>query len=535
MQPPPSVLIVGAGPVGLTTALALQQAGVPGSAILVADQRPTRALTSVGSKALSASASTLEVFRALGAADELVAAGLPNGRAHFGAGRRLLDLGYDVLGTRYPFNMLVPQARTEGILLRRCEEAGVRFAWGRRFVGLTQSADEVCATFRPGEGGGEEEDETVRASWLVGCDGTGSAVRKAVGIPFDGTRATQYGWLVDGHADEDAPAIMGVPSHEGGRAMIFSTGEGRTGRRLMGKVPASEVVAGQRPAPPDLETVRAWAVRNFGTHYNFRDVVWTSVLGDGMRVAASFRSGRVFVAGDAAHQLFPAGGQGMNTGLLDATNLAWKLAMVITGKTGAGREAVERVLDSYTKERLAAVKAVEHNIHMQTVSIWASNEREKAVSDFMEEALNEPALNKRWARRVCGFADPVEPYQLECAGLGQGEELVGTRLTYILDTDTDNVIKAAKNSTFVVGFMAKWAVAEEQRHSIEQAVHLGGYSDKIRLLENSLNATDPKWDGVAAVLIRPDLRVAWVAREGSDIKTTQENFTKVVGWWIGGK
>lgn len=317
--------------------------------------------------------------------------------------------------------------------------------------------------------------------------------------------------------------------------MIFSTGEGRTGRRLMGKVPASEVVAGQRPAPPDLETVRAWAVRNFGTHYNFRDVVWTSVLGDGMRVAASFRSGRVFVAGDAAHQLFPAGGQGMNTGLLDATNLAWKLAMVITGKTGAGREAVERVLDSYTKERLAAVKAVEHNIHMQTVSIWASNEREKAVSDFMEEALNEPALNKRWARRVCGFADPVEPYQLECAGLGQGEELVGTRLTYISDTDTDNVIKAAKNSTFVVGFMAKSAVAEGQRHSIEQAVHLGGYFDKIRLLENSLNATDPKWDGVAAVLIRPDLRVAWVARAGSDIKTTQENFTKVVGWWIGGK
>ncbi|ROV90920.1 hypothetical protein VMCG_09961 [Cytospora schulzeri] len=532
-MPPPAVLIIGAGPVGLTTALALHQSGVPASDILITDQRPSRDLPpSGGSRALSASASSLEVFRILGIAEEFVAAGLPTHRAHFGAGSRFLDLGYDVLGTRYPFNMLVPQVRTEAILLRRCEEAGIGFAWGRRFVGLTQGDEEVSATFKTGR----EENETIRAPWLLGCDGTNSTVRQAVEIPFHGTRATQYIWIADGHTDEDAPVFESVLAEDGvGRALVVATGESKTGRRFMGKIPASEVVAGQRPQPPDLDSVREWAVRNCGSHYNFRDVTWMSVVGDGMRIASSLRSGRVFLVGDSAHQLFPAGGQGMNTGMLDGTNLAWKLAMIITGKIGTGREVVERVLESYTRERLAAVKAVEHNVHMQMVSIFGTTGRDKAVSDFMAEALNEPALNKKWARRVCGFADPPEPYQLAGAGVGEGEELVGTRLTYISDANADDVLVAAERNMFVLGFMAGPIVSEEQRHGLEQTVQLGGYSDNVRILDKLLNATNPRWDGVAAVLIRPDLRVAWVAREGFDITTAQNSFRKIVEWWLGGK
>lgn len=554
-MPSPKVLIIGAGPVGLTTALSLTIAGVPASDITIADERPSRAQSRIGSRGLSASASTIELFRTLGggAAEELVAAGMPTRTAHFGGGRRLLELGYDVLGTRYPFNMLVPQVRTEEILLRRCEEVGVRFAWGRRFEGLVQGDEEdVCATFRVGGDVDEDKDEAgrmgreteteteteiIRAAWLVGCDGTGSRVRQALGIAFDGTAADQYGWLADGHADEDAPVMLNLldVGGEGGRAMLFATGEGRTGRRFMGKVPASRLVPGQRPQPPDLDSVREWAVRNFGSHYNFRDLIWTSVVGDGMRSAASLRAGRVFLAGDAAHQLFPAGGQGLNTGLLDASNLAWKLGMVITGRAGADREVVERVLDSYTLERLPAVRAVEHNVRMQTVSLWVMTERERAVSDFMAEALDEPALNKLWARRVCGFADPVEPYHVACAGLGQIHELVGTRMTHISDESSEDILEASKDNMFVVGFMECPGVTEEQRHGLEEAVQLHGLSGKVRTVGKVLKPTNPKWNGVATVLIRPDLRVAWVAREGSEMRTTEEAITRVVRWWVGSK
>ncbi|KUI58058.1 putative aromatic compound monooxygenase YhjG [Cytospora mali] len=524
----PSVLIVGAGPVGLTAALALQQGGVPAGDILVADQRPTRDLSHTWSKALSCSASSLEVFRILGIADRFMNFGIAMHKTHFGAGSRLLDLSYDVLGTRYPFNMYIPQVRTESVLLERCEEVGIAFAWGRRFVGLTQTGEEVSATFKVGDG---EEIETIRTSWLIGCDGTGSAVRQAAGIAFEGPRATRYNWFADGHADEDAPTIKSVTT-EGGRAMMFATGDGKTGRRIAGCTPPSEIVAGQRPVAPDLEFIRDWAAHHFGSHYNFRDVNWRTVIGNGMRFAESFRSGRVFIAGDAAHQLYPAGGQGMNTGLLDATNLAWKLTMVITGKTGTNTEVVERVLDSYTKERLAAVQAVRHNVEMQQVSIFETTDRDKAVADFIAEALDEPALNQRWARRVCGFADPVEPYQL--AGLGLGEEMVGTRVTHVSDSNSDDMLDAAKHNIFIVGFVAGSVFADENHPSLEQVVRSSNRPDQVRILDKVLQPTSPKWKGITAVLIRPDLRIAWVAREGSNVTTTQESFTRVLEWWVGG-
>ena len=137
-MPSPSVLIVGAGSVGLTTALALQYGRLPASGILVVDQRPSRDLSTVQNRALAVSASTLEVFRCLGIAERFLSAGLPLRATHFGGGRRALDLNYNMLGTKYPFNMIIPQTCTEDILLRRCEEVGISFAWGRQLTGLAQ-------------------------------------------------------------------------------------------------------------------------------------------------------------------------------------------------------------------------------------------------------------------------------------------------------------------------------------------------------------------------------------------------------------
>lgn len=542
----PSVLIVGAGPVGLAMALALHQGGIPASDILIADQRPSRDLVHTWSKALSTSASSLEVFRTLGIAERFIDAGTAINVTHFGGLSRLLDLNHDVLGTKYSFNMIIRQTSVETILLQRCEEVGIRFAWGRHFVGLTQTAGAVSATFSLSGGETDAEAETIQTPWLIGCDGTGSAVRKAAGIPFDGTRSTRHAWVAECHADQDAPLGKSVRSPDGATAMFLAHGPVKTVRRLIGCFPPSEqnpggIGGGQRLAAPDLDYVRAWSERNFGDHYNLRDLTWSSVVGDGMRIAAGYRSGRVFVAGDAAHQLFPAGGQGMNTGFLDATNLGWKLARVVTnGKagaagTGGGEVVVERLLNSYGEERRAAALAVRHNVQMQCLGLFATTERDKAVADFMTEALNEPALNQLWARRVCGFGDPVEPYQLSYVGLGEGEELVGTRLTHISDENADKILDAANHNIFVVGLIAGSAFAEDQRNSLEQAVELCGCPDKVRVLGNLLSPTNAKWKGVTAVLIRPDLRILWVTREGSEIKVTQEAFMKVIEWWVGGK
>ncbi|KAF3762687.1 hypothetical protein M406DRAFT_72668 [Cryphonectria parasitica EP155] len=452
----PQVLIVGAGPVGLTTALALHQAGVPASAILVADVRPSRDLTHNWSKGLTFSASSLEIFRTLGIATRFLedATAVPN--AHFGALRRLLDLNYDVLGTKYPFNCTFPQVKTEAVLIKRCEEVGIPFAWGRKFVGLEQKADVVSAIFeRHGsdnnDDNGDNDVETVETSWLVGCDGTHSAVRKAARISWPGTQATRYGWLADCTVQDKTPGIR-TAMVQGEKMLMQTISPGVV--RYMGLIPPSAATDPvQRPAPPDKDLIRKWADRCFGTDYGLQDVGWSSVTGNGMYHADTYRWGRIFLAGDAAHQLFPAGGQGMNTGLLDAANLAWKLAAVVGGGISGQEEVVERVLDSYTRERRPAVQAVIKNIKVQMALFFATTEQEQAMVDFVTEAFDQPTFNRLWARRVTGFDDPTEPYHLGDEGPQTRHRLVGTRLTHVSDEHAPDILEAARKNVFVLAFV----------------------------------------------------------------------------------
>lgn len=532
---PPTILIIGAGPVGLTLALSLHRAGVPAHAILVADQRPSRAPTAL-TKALSLSASSLEVFRTLGLAERFLAAGVPLHKAHFGGGTRLLDLSYEVLGTKYPFNYSIPQTRTEAILLARCEEVGVSFAWGRTFVALEQPTaaasdrDEAVLVVTlekspAAEGGGERE--TITTSWLAGCDGTRSAVRQAAGISWTGTRATRYSWAVECAVAADAPGGLLTGADEGGRAMVYSLGRGRA--RFGGNFAPGDVVAagGRPPTAPDEAYVREWAARTFGRDFGLHGVEWATVLGDGMAVAGGLRAGRVVVVGDAAHQLYPAGGQGMNTGLLDAVNLAWKLAMVVTGKI-TSRVVVERVLDSYTSERKAAVEAVVKNVRVQMTSLFSTGENERAVADFIAESLDQPVFNRLWATRVTGFGDPTEPYQHASR---PGDELVGTRLTHVADTAADDVLQAVRENIFI---LARVCAVDGKFVDLSWAENLFmKYPGLFKALDGPLEATSSKWAGVEAVLLRPDLRVAWVLREGSDPDMGLETLSSVLSWWCG--
>lgn len=528
---PTQILIVGAGPVGLTTALALRQGGVAAGAILVADRRPSRDLGHAWSKALSVSASSLEVFRILGIAERFLAAGFPIHQAHFGAGERLLDLGYEVVGTRHPFNLSIPQNKTEEILLQRCEEVGVRFAWGREMVGLTPAEHQVLVTFKRhgGSGTAAEDRETVGVPWVIGCDGTRSAVREAAGIIWDSTKATRWSWVADCAVDNDPPPLS-TAQDERGRALVLKFSPGKF--RFTGIFSPAEVLGGRHPPAPDLEYVRNWAKRTFRADYGLRDVHWAGVAGDGTSVAAAFRSGRVFVAGDAAHSFFPAGGQGMNTGLLDAANLAWKLAMVVTGRI-VDQVAVERVLDSYTKERLPAVRAVVHNVQVQMSSVFGTDEKERAVSEFIAEALDNAALNRLWATRATGFGDPTQPYRQDIHDSSDGEELVGSRLTHITACYEDAFLQAAHDNVYLLAFVQQQTGNghEAQWDALANAT-AKKYKGKVKILDRTVETTSQKWSSVQAILVRPDLRIAWVST-GGDALTNEEALTRTLSWCFG--
>ncbi|KAG6362749.1 hypothetical protein INS49_007842 [Diaporthe citri] len=533
-MPTPTILIVGAGPVGLTAALSLHRSGVPARDILVADQRPAHDPTRTWSKAISMSASTLEVFRILGIAERFIEVGRPLYTNHFGGGLRLLDLNYEVIGTKYPFNMGIPQLRTEALLLQRCEEVGIRFSWARRFTNFSQTESGVSATFQKSDlpdSAADDHVEIIEGSWLIGCDSTHSAVREAAGIPFEGTPTTRYTWLADGYCDVDTPGMLTVRDKEG-KSLVIASGDGPTGRRFIGNTPLVQITPGEHPTAPSESEVREWAVRVFRSHFNFHGMTWSSVVGNAMRLAESFRSGRVFIAGDAAHQIFPSGGQGMNTGLVDATNLAWKLAAVVTGQIGPDPRVIERVLDSYTTERRALAEAVSQNARMQMQVLFEYTEDERAVSAFINEALGEPSLNKRWAQRFTGFGDPVEPYQLAFDGR-TSDSLVGTRITHIADDNDHALLEATLKGIFVLA-----AVGGSDREAgdfgkFKDLVKTGKHEGLVHVLEAPVKGLAEKWKQVKAMLIRPDFRVAWVARDDDDTDVSQAGLAKVLEWWLG--
>jgi 2-polyprenyl-6-methoxyphenol hydroxylase-like FAD-dependent oxidoreductase len=189
-----TILIVGSGPVGLWLAYELRSAKLD---VLVIDSLPSRDKRNKYSKALSISAGALETFESRGVAHPFLKSGMPMPKAHFGG--VLLDLNTDVLGARYSCNLIIPQARTEEILLDLCDDVGVRFAWGMEFCALTQDGQMVSVTARrtTGDRLDKREDVLIQAAWVVGCDGTHSKVRESVGIAFEGTPSTMSVTLAD--------------------------------------------------------------------------------------------------------------------------------------------------------------------------------------------------------------------------------------------------------------------------------------------------------------------------------------------------
>jgi 2-polyprenyl-6-methoxyphenol hydroxylase-like FAD-dependent oxidoreductase len=332
---PLDVLVVGAGPTGLTLAAQLHAFG---ATVRIVDRQLDRVHES---RALGVQPRTLEVLRGLGVAQELLARGNDAVWVQLhAAGRvvrvRLFGLGLD--DTAYPFLLLVSQADTEQVLGDHLAGRGVPVERGIEVVGFDADPDAVTCTLRHRDG----RTEQVRARYLAGCDGAASTVRRGAGIPFKGGAYPQTFALADLEADgldrDAAHAFLG----QVGILLFFPLGRPASWR-LLAMHPG---LRGRRePAQPSLGELQALADAFTGGRIALRDPVWRTYFGLQHRHATRYRAGRVFLAGDAAHVHSPAGAQGMNTGIQDAWNLGWKLALVCRGL------AEEALLDSYDAER----------------------------------------------------------------------------------------------------------------------------------------------------------------------------------------
>jgi 2-polyprenyl-6-methoxyphenol hydroxylase-like FAD-dependent oxidoreductase len=333
---PLDILIVGAGPTGLTLAAQLRAFG---ATVRIVDRQPSRVHES---RALAIQPRTLEVLRGLGVTQELLERGNDAVWVQLHAGDhavrvRLFGLGLD--DTAFPFLLFISQAETEAVLNAHLAARGIAVERPVELVAFEAGDDAVACTLRDADGRAEK----LLARYLVGCDGAASTVRRGAGIPFRGGAYPQTFTLadleVDGLDRDAAHAFLGPA----GILLFFPLGRPASWR-LIGMPPP---LRGGQPhrERPSLAELQALADTFTGGRLRLRDPVWLTYFRLQHRHATRYQAGRVLLAGDAAHVHSPAGAQGMNTGIQDAWNLGWKLALVSRGV------AEERLLGSYDAER----------------------------------------------------------------------------------------------------------------------------------------------------------------------------------------
>lgn len=338
--PPLPVLIVGAGPTGLTLAITLRRWGVP---VRIVDkaERPTSV-----SKALAIWSASLEVLHGAGIVPEIMEKSARLRALVAGSGRRTLaemtvGAGID---SPYPFPLLQSQARTEGILIACLERLGVTVERSVELSAVQQDADGVTATLSHAD----HRTESVRCLYLAGCDGARSAVRHALGVAFEGYTEPDTYVLGDVAIEGGSldPRCIYVWSAKRGTVALFPYEDGVW--RVFGVRES-----GAADAPVTVAELQDLVDRHGPPGLRLSSPGWLSAFRINARLAARYRVGRCFLAGDAAHIHSPAGGQGMNTGIQDATNLGWKLAHALDG-----RGDVELLLNSYEAERRPVARGV---------------------------------------------------------------------------------------------------------------------------------------------------------------------------------
>jgi 2-polyprenyl-6-methoxyphenol hydroxylase-like FAD-dependent oxidoreductase len=345
------VVVAGAGPTGLMLANELVLAGVD---VVVLERLPERTGLSKALNLQPRTAEVLDLRGLLGRAEQRSFATVTEG--HFA----MIPVSYAGWDTRHPYQLGIPQAQVEAALEERLTEQGVKVLRGQELTTFTQDAEGVTVT---------TADTRIRAAYLAGCDGGRSTVRKALNLPFEGIDGRGHGVVAD--VLFKAPPPGAQSEWRTMRNIATADGIGR----YTGLIPLSEpnlyrLAYGDRLNRPanmrqevTEEEVRTAIKKAYGEEAEIAEIRWASRFGDDSRLAASYKVGRVLLAGDAAHIHFPAGGQGLNLGVQDAMNLGWKLAAELKGKAPKG------LLDTYEQERRPVAEAVVQNVAAQSALI----------------------------------------------------------------------------------------------------------------------------------------------------------------------
>jgi len=462
------VLIAGAGPTGMMLAAELALVGID---VAIIERRMTTELRRPG--ALGLHARTIEVFEQRGIADRFLAAGRTAQVAGFG--HTILDISD--FPSRHPYGLALMQKHIERILAEWIDELGVPVHRGREVTGFTQDADGVDLVLTGGE--------TIHCHYLVGCDGGRSVIRKSAGIGFGGSGPTLSHLIAEVEL-RDEPPRWGLFHDEIGRHALSALEDGRmrgvmvTERRL------------EHVREPTLADLSEAMIAVWGTDFGVHSPAWVSRFTDAARQADSYRKGRVLIAGDAAHIHYPAGGQGLNTGVQDAVNLGWKLAQVVRGQSPA------TLLDTYETERHpVAARVLRYTL--AAVALGRTDDRSRALGSIVAELLG---LDQ--ARRLVGGMMS----ELDIAyDFGAGHPLLGRRVP-----DLDLVGGDGPMQLYALLRDAKPVLLNLGPPASLDSVAWGG---RVRLVEARYEG---RWElpvvGVVtapgAVLIRPDGHVAWV-------------------------
>ncbi|MBB2911076.1 2-polyprenyl-6-methoxyphenol hydroxylase-like FAD-dependent oxidoreductase [Streptosporangium becharense] len=484
------VIVVGGGPTGLWAACELRRAGLP---VLLLERRTER---SPHSKALTLHPRTIEVFAMRGLEGPFLDEGIKLPTGHFGGLEHRLD--FRPLDTPYPFTLLYPQAGTEEILERHALDLGVRIRRGHAVTGLRQ--DEASVGL---EVSGPDGDYAERAEYVVGCDGTGSTVRRAAGIAFPGSDATIVGYL--GDVRLDAPPPPGFFRH-GAEGTVMAVPLPGGLHRFVGVDPAGQDVAGTDLTFGEFrETVTRVAGEDFG----MRDPVWLSRFGNATRQAAEYRRGRVLLAGDAAHMHFPTGGVGLNVGVQDAMNLAWKLAARIRG------QAPDGLLDTYHTERHPVGAALLESSLAQTALLAGFSPAGRGLRSLLCRLVaDHPELSLDLARRLSAL-DVAYPSTGPSA-----HPLTGTRTPdlYLAGDPEARVYDLLRTGRPLLLDLSGTAPAGAGLAG--GALEAAGPRARalgIEVRSGTLTgAPRPGWSTAGAVLIRPDGHVWWAGDQPSD-------------------
>ena len=466
-----AVVIAGGGPTGLMLAGELALAGVD---VAIVERRASQDLA--GSRAGGLHARTIEVLDQRGIADRFLSQGQMAQVASFS----WIPLDISDFPTRHNYGLGLWQNHIERILAGWVGQLAVPMYRGREVTGIAQDDTGVDVELADGQ--------SLRAEYLVGCDGGRSLIRKAAGIAFPGWDPTTSNLIAEVEMAEEPE--WGIRRDDKGIHSFSRLEDG----------PVRVMVTEQHIGPtsePTLSDLSEALIAVYGTDYGIHSPTWISRFTDMTRQAASYRDKRVLLAGDAAHVHYPVGGQGLNIGVQDAVNLGWKLAQVVKGVSP------DSLLDTYHAERHPVAARVLRNTMAQT-ALLRPDERIEALRDTMSELLSMDEPRKRFAAMMSGLDIHYD--------LGEGHPLLGRRMP-----DLDLVTANGPLRVFTLLHDAQAVLLNLGK---PWACDTSPWADRVLAIDAEYGGD---WElpvlghvaAPAAVLIRPDGYVAWVG-DGTD-------------------